>query len=76
MATLVLRVTVKPRSRVSELTPIEGGAWLARLKSPPVDGKANAELVALVASRFGVRKADVTIAAGAAARVKRVRVER
>jgi hypothetical protein len=35
--------------------------WLARLKAPPVDGKANAELVALIAGRFGCRKADVSI---------------
>jgi uncharacterized protein (TIGR00251 family) len=76
MATTVLRVTVKPRSRASELTQTEDGSWLARLKAPPIDGKANAELVALVAREFGVRRADVTIAAGASGRIKRVRVAR
>jgi len=34
-----IQVKVKPRARVSLLTPQEGGVWLAQLKSPPVDGQ-------------------------------------
>jgi uncharacterized protein YggU (UPF0235/DUF167 family) len=52
------------------------GTWSAKLKAAPVDGKANQELIGLVAARFGCRKADVRIKAGAAARVKLVRIER
>jgi uncharacterized protein len=40
-----------------------------------VDGKANAELVALVAEQFGCRKAAVSIKAGASGRIKLVRIE-
>jgi uncharacterized protein YggU (UPF0235/DUF167 family) len=47
----------------------------ATLKSSPVDGRANEELVALVAERFHCRKAAVSIKAGAAGRTKLVRVE-
>jgi uncharacterized protein (TIGR00251 family) len=47
---------------------------VAKLKAPPVDGKANEELVALVAERFHCRKAAVTIAAGTSGRVKLVKV--
>jgi uncharacterized protein YggU (UPF0235/DUF167 family) len=39
-----------------------------------MDGKANAELVVLVACRFGVSGAAVTIKAGAGARLKLVSV--
>jgi hypothetical protein len=39
-----------------------------------VDGRANAELVALVAEQFGCRKAQVTIKSGAGARLKLVRI--
>ena len=42
----VIAVKVKPNSRVCFLEQAEGGAWLAHLKSPPVDGKANEELLA------------------------------
>jgi len=72
---LVLQVKVKPRARTSSLEQAADGTWLAKLKSPPVDGKANAELVALIAERFGCPKAAVTIKAGASGRLKLVKVQ-
>ena len=51
------------------------GTFTAHLKASPVDGKANEELVALVAAHFGVRKAAVRIKAGAGARLKRVEID-
>jgi uncharacterized protein len=75
MAALTLQVKVKPRARTSELTRAADGTWVAKLKAPPVDGKANEELVALVAEHFQCRKAAVTIKSGAAGRTKLVKVE-
>ena len=69
-----LLVKVKPNARQSSLERREDGSWLAQLKSPPVDGKANAELIALLAREFGCAKSAVEIATGAGARVKRVRI--
>jgi Uncharacterised ACR, YggU family COG1872 len=40
-----LPVQVKPNERVSALEEGGNGLWLVQLKSPPVDGKANKELV-------------------------------
>ena len=71
----VIEVKVKPNSRVSRLEQVEGGVWLAQLKSPPVDGKANEELLALVALHFGCRKSAVSLKTGASARIKLVRIE-
>lgn len=70
-----LSVKVKPNVRASRLEQDGDGSWLAHLKSPPVDGKANAELIALIAARFGCRKAQVSIKSGAAGRMKLVRIE-
>ena len=53
----------------------EDGTWLAQLKSPPVDGKANEELLLLVSKHFECRKSDVSIKAGASGRVKLVRID-
>lgn len=72
---VTLQVKVKPRAKTSELFQTADGTWVAKLKAPPVDGKANEELVALVAEKFQCAKADVTITAGAAGRTKLVRVE-
>jgi uncharacterized protein (TIGR00251 family) len=66
---------VKPGARVSQLTRQADGTWLAQLKSPPVDGKANAELIALVAGEFGVRRAQVSIRSGAGGRRKLVAIQ-
>jgi uncharacterized protein (TIGR00251 family) len=51
------------------------GTWVARVKSPPVDGKANLELIEVIARHFAVRKAQVTIKSGASARLKLVQIE-
>ena len=39
-----------------------------------MDGKANAELVALIADHFGCRKGELTIKVGAAGRMKLVQI--
>jgi uncharacterized protein len=72
---LILQVRVKPRARVSELVRGSGDEWIAHVTSPPVDGKANAEVIALVASHFGCAKSAVSIKSGASGRTKRIRVE-
>jgi len=71
----IIQVKVKPRAAVSLLTLEESGVWIAQLKSPPVDGKANEELLALVARRFGCRRSAVSIKSGASARTKLVHIE-
>lgn len=70
----VLQIKAKPNSRASALIEQDDGTWLAQLKSPPVDGKANEELIALVARHFGCSKAAVSIKTGAGNRLKRVTI--
>lgn len=75
MGRRIIEVRVKPNARASTLEAAPDGTWHAELKSPPVDGKANAELIALVARRFGCRKSAVSIRSGASARLKRIEIE-
>ena len=70
-----IQVKVKPNARVSRLERTASGVWLAQLKSLPVDGKANQELIGLVARAFGCSRAAVSIRSGAAGRMKLVRIE-
>ena len=72
---ITIQIKVKPNSRASLLEQKEHGTWLAQIKSPPVDGKANEELIALVAKQFGCRKSQVSIKSGGAGRLKLVQVE-
>jgi uncharacterized protein (TIGR00251 family) len=70
-----LRVKVKPNARASALEACADGTWLARLKAPPVDGKANDELIALVAAHFKLRRVQVAIRSGASARMKLLQID-
>ena len=70
----ILMIKAKPNARVASLMQQDDGTWLAQLKSAPVDGKANEELIALVARQFGCRKSQVTIRTGAGSRLKRVEI--
>src|SRR5262249_279828 len=74
MRGFVIQVKVRPRSRVSALEQGDDGTWVAHVKAPPVEGKANEELIALVADRFRCRKSAVSIQSGASGRVKLVRI--
>jgi uncharacterized protein (TIGR00251 family) len=67
-----LQIKVKPGARNSLLEQQPDGSWRAELKAPPVAGKANAELVALVAKHFGLRRSQVKIKSGAGGRIKLV----
>ena len=74
-AVTVIQIKAKPNARSSVLEEISPGVWQAQLKSPPVDGKANKELIALVAGHFGRPKSAVSIKSGGSSRMKRVCIE-
>ena len=71
----IIQVKVKPNARVAMLEEMGDGTWLARVKSPPAEGKANDELVAMIARQFNRRKSQVSVRTGASGRVKRVNIE-
>ena len=70
-----IEVKVKPGARGSALRQDASGAWFAELRSPPTEGKANAELIGLVARHFGCPKSAVSIKRGATGRLKLIRIE-
>lgn len=62
-AALTLRVT--PRARKTEFAGVlEDGILRVRVAAPPVEGKANAELLSFLAKVLGVRKNRIEIVAG------------
>ena len=71
----MLQVKVKPNAWASTLEQTRPGVWLAQIKAPPVDGRANDELVALRAAHFGVRRSMVTIRSGGSGRLKRILID-
>ncbi len=71
---LAIAVRVTPRGGRDALAAGTPEHFAARLSAAPVDGAANAGLIALVAKTFGVPKRAVTIIAGDTARLKRLHI--
>jgi uncharacterized protein (TIGR00251 family) len=70
----VLELLVQPRASRTRVAGEHDGRLKIQLAAPPVDGEANAALVAFLADALGVRRGDVALLAGEAGRRKRVRV--
>jgi uncharacterized protein (TIGR00251 family) len=70
-----LRVRVQPRARRDEIVGERGGELVVRVTAPPVDGKANAAVCALLARAAGVPRSRVSVVRGHTARDKVVRVD-
>jgi uncharacterized protein len=70
-----LRVRLQPRARRDEVVGEREGRILIRVTAPPVDGRANAALCALIAKAAGVAPSRVAVVRGQGARDKLVRVE-
>ena len=75
MAGTVIRVKVKPNARSASFVQLSDGSWLAKVRSPAIEGRANGELVALVADHFRCAKTAVSIKTGTFSRTKLVRIE-
>ena len=70
-----VEIRLQPRGGRDAVVGERDGAVLIRISAPPVDGKANAALIAFVAKTIGVPKIAVTIIRGETSRNKVIRVE-
>jgi len=68
-------IKVKPNSKQQKITEEGDGSLTIHLKSPPVDGKANEELIKLLAKKFDVPKSSITIKLGLSSRQKVVEID-
>ncbi len=67
-------IRVTPRASANAVAGERDGVLLVRVTAPPVEGKANDAVVALLAKALGTPRARVRIVAGGGARTKRVSV--
>lgn len=72
---LEVRVRAQTRCRDEGISEITGDALRVRVNAPPVEGKANKRLLAILAEAFGVAKSRVRLLHGARSRYKWIRID-
>ena len=72
---LALKVKVTAKSGRSEIAgSLADGTLKVRLRAAPEKGRANAELIDLLAREFGVRREQVTLVSGETSPTKHLRI--
>jgi uncharacterized protein (TIGR00251 family) len=69
-----IRVRVQPRASRTEVAGEHEGALRIRVAAPPVEGEANDALLRFLSKRLRVAASRITVASGAAARLKRIEI--
>ncbi|MDO8298616.1 DUF167 domain-containing protein [Lacisediminimonas sp.] len=70
-----LSVQVVPNARKSEVAGEIDGVLRIRLQAQPIEGRANEELVRLLAKLLGVSKSSVQVVQGLSARRKVIEIQ-
>jgi hypothetical protein len=71
---LVISVRVETRSSCPGVAGRYGDGLRVRLKSPPVEGRANRELVEVLSHEFNIPKGNIEIISGKRSKNKLVRL--
>lgn len=67
-------VKTKPGSKHSKIEKVDEANYIVYIKEPPIDGRANAELIKLLADYFDISPSLIEIISGYMARVKVIEI--
>lgn len=67
-------VSAKPNSKVSSIEELGDGTFIVHLKSAPIGGKANSELIRVLSKYFGVPQNAIEIKRGGTGKKKLVEI--
>lgn len=70
-----LIVRVKPNAKTSEILSKTGIEWTVKLHAPPIEGKANEELVRVLSEELDRPKSSIHIIKGVGSKVKTVEID-
>jgi hypothetical protein len=69
---IIIDVKVEPRASRTEVLGIHGNALKVKLTAPPVEGRANKQLIEVLSEYFGLKKRQLEVIGGSASRRKTV----
>lgn len=71
---LTLTLHIQPGAKKTEIAGLHADALKIRLAAPPVEGKANAALIAYLAQWLGLPKSAISLKSGQASRRKIIEI--
>lgn len=72
---VVIKVKLLPRSSRNHIVGKAEDRYKIKVTAPPVDGKANAALIKLLARKLGIPGRDIEILSGHTSRLKTIRIQ-
>jgi uncharacterized protein (TIGR00251 family) len=72
---LLLLVHIQPKASKTRIVGLHDGRLKVAVASPPVDGKANKEIIAFLARVFGIKKHALRLKSGAQSRRKVIAID-
>jgi len=70
-----IQIQIHPSAKKNEVLRFQDGVWYLKIAAPPVEGKANKELIEFLSEILGVSKSRITIDKGITSRRKLIVVE-
>jgi hypothetical protein len=71
---VTIDILVQPRASREKIGPMHDGRIKIAVTAPPVDGEANAAVIALLARQLGIPRGNIEVVAGASSRRKTLRI--
>ena len=72
---ITVEILVQPRASRARIGPMHDGRLKIAVTAPPVDGEANAAVIALLASQLGIARGSIEVISGQGSRRKTLRIE-
>jgi hypothetical protein len=71
---VLVRIRVQPRASRAEVVGLHGDRVRVRISAPPVDGRANDELIRLMAQQLDLPQSSIRLVSGATSRSKTIMI--
>lgn|GEM_PF-201405 len=72
---LLLKIHIQANGKTNEFIGIHNQSLKVKIKSPPIDGKANKTIIKFLATKFNLSKSSISIISGELNRAKRVLIK-
>lgn len=61
---MILSIKIKPNSKTTQLLKDDTGNWILKVNAAPVDGKANEEVIRVLAKMLALPKSAIELISG------------